>query len=430
MEKNKEIEAAFVSQVLTSPEILAETSIIPDMMTDPKNARIYQAVISIVQRGIKPDYVIIRQQDKDVDVNYLMQLADMGLSKANWKYYEKAIRDAWMDRKLIIMGRRLTNEGGTPYEKMQMVDEELGVLAGITGRNAVAKIGTNLHEHVGVIENRYNTRGKLPGLSTGLTGLDHVIMGLQRGLLYVIGARPSQGKSALALNMAGHLSVFEHVPIGYLSLESSTRELLDRMLSTIGRVDGTKIKTGYLAQGDFDRIQDAAGLIYEAPFFVYDHPSAILLDCKSAARFMARKHGIKALFVDYAQIVRVPGALDRRAAAEETSMEFKALARELDIPIVLLAQLGRSADEKRPGLADFQWTSQFEQDADVAGLIWHKYSKDNHHQIEESFLLMEKVRDGKRGRVPLKFEVDYVHFADSVEREADSESVRRMPYRD
>ena len=135
---------------------------------------------------------------------------------------------------------------------------------------------------------------------------------------------------------------------------------------------------------------------------------AKLGDCLSIARQMVRRYGAQVLFLDYAQIVRVPGASERREAAEEVSMSFKELARELNVPVVMLAQLKRDADGRRPDMGDFQWTSQFEQDADVACLIWHKYGPE--YQIEESFLIMDKVRDGAKAIVPVVFLNQYVTF--------------------
>lgn len=441
MKRDSAAEEAFVAQVLLNPDILIHTTILPEMLGEARRARIFAAARNCAARGIKPDYILLRKQDPDIDVPYMMELTNSIGSSANWEHYQAQVREDWLREKLEKLGKRLVAEPGKSEDLFQMIDEELGILHGSSGRHAIVKLKDALALHLRDLDDRYNNRGRLPGIPTGIDGLDRVTMGLQKGLLYVIGARPSQGKSALALNMAGSIAIDQKLPVGFLSAESSNREIINRLLSSNGTVNGTKIASGFMSQEDIGRIGVAAEKMYEAPFFLWDQPNAKLGDLRSTARFMKRRYDVKVLFIDYAQIVQVPGALDRRAAAEAVSMEVKVLARDLDIPIVLLAQLGRAADEKRPTLADFQWSSQFEQDADFAGLLWHRYNKDSIYEIDESFLLAEKARDGHRGKVRLKFEMDYVRFRDEAESERKTDSdptnakmkegnARRMPYKD
>jgi replicative DNA helicase len=236
-------------------------------------------------------------------------------------------------------------------------------------------------------------------------------------LLYVIGGRPSQGKSALGLNIAAHVSIKERRPVGFLSLESSTTELLGRLVASSANVNSRNLASGFFSGTDMAGIHKAGELLYAAPLWIWDQPNAKLADTVSTARFMRRQHKVELLVIDYLQLIGVPGAVDRRDSVAQSSMAMKQLARELEIPVVILAQLNRDSDNRRPEMGDFQWSSQIEQDADVGIMLYHKMSgPDEDRTIDKSWLFVEKCRDGKRGSVPVCFRQEYVRFEDGGDR--------------
>jgi len=426
-----------LSMLFIKPSLFTEISVTKEMFSRSKNATMFETMQSLYWKGTAMDEKIISEEIPDIEWNYVVEVCNTVGSAANWEWYENAIKDEWTREHLERLGKVLST-GAVPVnappteELIESIYNELELIAGSSGRRAIMKIGDGLIQYIEGLEQKYNNRGKLPGIATGIEGFDQYTQGLQNGLLYVIGARPSQGKSALALNMARHISVTEKIPSGIILAESSVRSAINRLVADLGNVNGVKVNSGYMAHKDFSSIMEASGKLYEAPMYLWDQANPKLIDCKSVARLLVRKSKIKVLFVDYAQIIRVPGAIDRRSSAEEVSMSMKELARDLDIPVVLLAQLGRDADERRPGLGDFQWSSQFEQDADVAALLWHVYDKAQPKLINESYLIMEKNKDGPTGSVRLTFQKDYVRFVDYAEKEKekDTEDGSTLPYKD
>jgi replicative DNA helicase len=419
------------------PSLFTEISVTKEMFSRAKNADMFETMQALYWKGTSIDEKIITEEKPELDRSYVFDVANTVASAANWKWYEDAMKDEWTRERLERLGKVLAtgampNNPPTTEELIDNIYTELELISGSSGRRSIVKIGESLLQYIEHLEQAYNNRGKLPGISTGIEGFDRHTQGLQKGLLYVIGARPSQGKSALALNMARHISVTEHIPCGMILAESSVRSAINRLVADLGNVNGVKVNSGFMAHKDFASIIEASGKLYEAPMYIWDQANPKLIDCKSVARLLVRKNKIQVLFVDYAQIIRVPGAIDRRSSAEEVSMSMKELARDLDIPVVLLAQLGRDADERRPGMGDFQWSSQFEQDADVAALLWHVYDKNTPKLINESYLLMEKVKDGPTGSVRLTFEKDYVRFTDYAEKEkaSEKEESASLPYSD
>ena len=203
------------------------------------------------------------------------------------------------------------------------------------------------------------------------------------------------------------------MPCGVVSIESSGLELLERIFSSTGNIPAEMLATGFWGVKQMADIQDLAGNIKGKPLYIYDKPNLQIGQLKSVARVMVKLFGIKILFVDYLQLIRNTNTkLDKTGVVMESSQQLKELARELNIPVVCLAQLGRDADERRPTLGSFQWASQIEQDADGAFLIWHEQKDEG----VETKLLVEKMRDGKKGAIDMVFNGDYVRFEERSEK--------------
>lgn len=419
--KNDDSELALLCSIIFNPENIPELLITADMFKDERNGTIFTAITKLYARGVSPDYVALSRACPTVDPVYITEIGNVTATGANFKHYEKQVALDWKIRELEKLSMEIKEQAEKVNDDAALdlitdgIEKTLNRLVLAENKRQIVDIKDLIPETVEKIEQKCKNKGKLSGISTGMTAFDNVTNGLKEGRLYVIGGRPSSGKSLSALGMAQHIVYEEKLPVGFISLESSVDELIMRSISSQGSVNADKLSSGFLTTGDFMKINDACSKMFYEGFKVYDEPNAKLSTVLSKAREMKRKYDIKVLFLDYAQIVRVPSAKDRRESSEETSMAMKQLARDLNIPVVMLAQLKRDADEKRPTFGDFQWTSQFEQDADVACLIWHEYeemSEENQdpYKIKRSSWLLDKVRDGKKTVIPVTFRGEYVRF--------------------
>jgi replicative DNA helicase len=249
--------------------------------------------------------------------------------------------------------------------------------------------------------------GNVRGVSYGFTAIDKATQGAKPGQLVIIAARPSQGKSALM----GHLvrNMAKEAPVGVITIESDEDELTLRLLAGESRMDSRILMAGNLANMDKKTLAQGGTRLSEFSdnVWVYDQAGIRLNQVQSVARKMAN-NGIKVLFIDYLQLIRIAGKETKREEVAEVSTSLKALARELKICIVALAQLSRDADERRPGMGDLQHSSQPEQDADQIWLIYHQ--KDSEGKILKSKIILEKVRDGATMDVPIVFERNTLNF--------------------
>ena len=277
---------------------------------------------------------------------------------------------------------------------------------------------------VNKFEERYKCRGQLSGLQTGFKTLDDLTGGLQNGRLYLLGARPSQGKSAMALNIAG--TIANHEAVGFLSLESAWEEMLTREFAGESGVNSQRLGNGFFTEHDLNGLINAGGVISKKNMYIYDKPNCGLVEVIGQCRRMVNRFKCKVLFVDYLQLVQTTAESDRERVAK-VSKRLKDLARELKVPIVALAQLRRDSEGRRPGLGDFQHSSQLEQDADVGMLLYHtvcdretgkslKKSKieDDKTELLKIYLLIDKNRDGRTGAIQLDFRPEIVTFREAV----------------
>jgi replicative DNA helicase len=341
-------------------------------------------------------------------------------SAANASYYAKKLAEIGKLRELKRLGEFIQGSEN-PSEIVEEAHRRLDhVLSGCedyqieTSREIAFKA-------VEQIEERYKLRGKLPGLKIGFPLLENMMLGLQPQRMYVIGARPSQGKSALMMNMVAHLAKSEMC--GVINLESSNDEFMMRLMSHTSKIRASSLYTGLFSSSDFPRLLKAAEGIYERNLMMYDKPNCTLGEVQAQARRMAGK-GAKAIFIDYLQLIKTPGETDRTKQAARASIGVKELARELNLPIIALAQLRRDSDGRRPGMGDFQHSSQIEQDADSAMLLYHrvldsqgrelkKSRAEDESECQESWILLEKNRDGMTGRVHVSFAHDFLTFTEN-----------------
>lgn len=333
----------------------------------------------------------------------LMELGhDYETIASNWRFREKEIITLYNRRKLRELAEKIAHDtDSSPTDIMDLWQAETSAMENVSGFE-IRTLGSIVNESHKAILERASIGGSLVGIKSGLPQLDSATLGFQKRNLYYIGGRPAQGKTALLLNFMLRCNV----PCGMLSAESGGTEVTDRLLSIDSGIDTQKLAAGILTLHDQDVLFSSASKVYEKKTVVYDESNMSIDRACMVARQMVRRHGIQILFIDYLQILKASTSMQNRPMREQViyaSKQLKQLARSLDIPVVCAAQLNRSSDDGRPRLAQFSESAQIEQDADVAILIWNKTPT-------ESYLLVEKNRNGRSGDIPVTFNRSCLRF--------------------
>jgi replicative DNA helicase len=406
-----ESEQYFLACIFLNQSILNKSSIGERHFYDGGNRRIFRAMATCADKNITIDYISICDIDKEIDKRYVSTLTDKVPSAANWKHYEAKLVTTYQIKEIEALGRRLS-ELPAETEPSIIIEEAESKLLEI-GTNSqsrkITKVVDELQPAMARIEERTKTHGKLPGLLTGLPYLDALTGGLQNDRYIIIGARPSDGKSALAINIACNIGLAQKTSVGIISAESSNNEIVTRMLTSESMVNGMSVMTGLIGNQDIVNMTHTCGKLYEAPIYLYDAPNIAFTELKSICRQMVTVYATKCILIDYVQIIQWD---DKRIPFYEqvknVSLGIKQLARELKIPIIALAQLRRDSEGREPEMADLGDSSQLEKDADALIFIYHPKAQEG--EQKNSMLLLKKNRDGAKGAIPVNFRREYVKF--------------------
>ena len=416
MIERRKCEESLLAHILRAPEIWHDLAVTAEYFTTTQCRKIHSAVESVVSAGDAVAIDSVYAADRTIDAGHLASLTTEIYPMADWRYYERHLITHHRRGKVQQAAQEALESTEEPEAIIARLDERITDMMRLRSTDRIYRAGELCGEYIETVEERYRLDGRMPGVPTGLASLDKYLLGWRESRLYVIGGRPSSGKSALLLNSAQRLAG-KGVKVGLLSLESSRTEVMERMAAATSFIDSQKLAQGRMGPADFKDFNDAMAKIYELPFYLYDAPNQTLQQVKSQARRMVRVQGCRVVFVDYVQLIRVPGAEDRKTEVARASIELKDLARELQVPVVMAAQLTRDADERRPHLGNFQWSSQIEQDVDAAVLIWRRQIQttstiESGEQRYEYWLLVEKNRDGSTGGEQVAFVPHIVSFQD------------------
>ncbi|MBU2010459.1 replicative DNA helicase, partial [Patescibacteria group bacterium] len=354
--------------------------------------------------------------------SYLTEIIEGVPSSANVKYYADIIYKKFILRNIIVAADHIAELGYNEHlELEQLIDEvEKKVLqaTNINSRQKFALLKPLLTEAFERIEKLHNSKGQeIRGIRTGFTNIDDKLAGLQKSDLIIIAARPSVGKTALALDIARQTAIKYKTKVGIFSLEMSSQQLVDRMLSAQARVDSWRLRTGKLnTDEDFLSIQTALGELSKAPIFIDDNASNTVLSIRSVARKMKKEQGLDLIIVDYLQLIHPTKNYDSMVnQVTEISRALKGLARELEVPVLALSQLSRAIEQRggRPRLSDLRDSGSIEQDADVVMFIHRDdKQKDESEKTNIAEILIEKHRNGPTGKVELYFNEKKTSFED------------------
>jgi replicative DNA helicase len=390
--------------------------------------KIFLAIRSIYDRGHPVDLVMLaeylKEQKQIEDIGgyaYLAELWDAAPTAANAEYYARIVRDKSVVRNLIHSSTEILRDA---YDQAMPADDllegaERKILdiaqRGMTGQTF--KLEDVLLEAYDRIDNRQrHGQMSISGLPTGFHDLDNITAGLQNSELVIIAARPSVGKTAFALNLVRHVAIEEEHPAFFVSLEQSRVELAERLLCCQGRVDSHKLRKGHLGSEDMDKLMMAAGVLKKAKLFIDDTPGQGLLRIAANARRLKLRHKIRLVAIDYLQLIEPDNRRDsRQEQVAQMSRRLKFLARELQIPVVALAQVNRGAEDRqdhRPRLSDLRESGAIEQDADTVMLLHRPelYEPGQHEGILE--VIIGKQRNGPTGEVTLAFLKQFMRFED------------------
>ncbi len=403
-----------------------------DSFYDLRHRTLYDVLVVMYDKKDPIDMITLGQRLKDAQqfdgiggLAYLSALVDAVPSAANLSYYLDIVREKHVLRRMLgtcsgVISRVYEHEG----EVDGLLDEvERDILKISEDREEVGIRGMKelVRSAVDLIQEYHQRQGGLTGIPTGFADFDRMTSGLQPGDMIVIAARPSMGKTSLAMNIAEHVGVEAGLPVGVFSLEMTSESLVMRMLCSLARVNARLIRDGFLSEGDFRKLTAAASKLSKAPIHIDDQPGLSILQLRARARRMWQQHGIKLVVIDYLQLLHSSSKKaqdNRQQEVAELSNGVKALAKELKIPIIVLCQLNRELEkdkDRKPKLSDLRESGAIEQDADLVGLLYKPKEEEDDHRKDEPDgrddgmmatpvnLLIAKQRNGPTGDVQFTF---------------------------
>jgi len=424
MPESLSAEAAVLGSMLIDPECIGDVVefVERDAFYRMEHRHIFEALISLYEKnqGVGIDAVLLRDElarqntlEDAGGVEYIARILDSVPSAANVVYYSKVVKDKMLLRELIATaGSILDRAYDQTGEAGEVLDEAESKMFAITDRNVT--VGASALKDLVVrsfelIESRQGTH--VTGLDTGYYELNDMTCGLQKGEMVIVAGRPSMGKTSLALNIAEHLGLVEKTPLAIFSLEMGRQQLAERFLCSISGIDSQKVRRGLLTDEHYKQLADACAELSESHIYIDDTSTLTPLELRARARRLKSKYDIQCIFVDYLQLMHLGSGRESRQQEITTISRYcKALARELDLPVVVLSQLNRSPEGRenhKPRMSDLRESGSIEQDADVVMLLhrddYYKREEPDYEPNNTAELIIAKQRNGPTGTVKLTF---------------------------
>ncbi|MEI6581878.1 MAG: replicative DNA helicase [bacterium] len=432
--QNPQAEASLIGSLLLDKDAIIKVADIvhtEDFYVE-KNGLIFDAIIRLFEKREPIDMVTLSEELEKQGVlkevggsSYITDMVNNVPSAAHVAQYGQIVAQKATLRRLIGAASEINN---LAYDEDQQLDGLLDkaeqTLFDVSQkhlRQNFVSIKDVLAESFNRLDSLHKDKDSLRGIPTGFKGIDNILAGLQKSDLIILGARPSMGKTSLALNIAQNVATKEGVPVGIFSLEMSKEQLIDRLLASEAGIDSWKLRTGNLEDKDFEKINKAMGVLAEAPLYIDDSAMANVMEMRTKARRLQSEHDLGLIVIDYIQLMsgRSNNSENRVQEISEISRGLKGLARELNVPVIALSQLSRSVEQrspKIPQLSDLRESGSIEQDADVVMFIYREdyYDKDTEKK-NIADILIKKHRNGPTGEVELFFQPDQTLFR-SIER--------------
>ena len=433
--QNLEAERSLLGSLLIDQEAIIKIAdqVSPEDFYEERHKLIFSAILDLYDARQPLDLLTLTNKLNTAGAlediggsTYVTELVNGVPSAAHVVHYAGIVAHKATLRRLITAAAKITNLGFDESHPLEgLLDQAEQTLFQVSQkhlRQNFVSIGSVLADSFDRLDELHKDKNKLKGISTGYKGLDNILAGLQKSDLIVLAARPSMGKTALALNLAHHVAVKEGIPVGYFSLEMSKEQLIDRLLASESDVDSWKLRTGALEDSDFPKINQAMGVLSEAPFFIDDSALTNIMEVRTKARRLQSEHDLGLIVIDYLQLMSGPrgGSDNRVQEVSEISRGLKGIARELNVPIIALSQLSRSVESRSPQipqLADLRESGSIEQDADVVMFIYREeYYNPETERAHIADILIKKHRNGPTGQVELFWHPEQLKFT-NVDRQ-------------
>ena len=439
------MDEAFIKKVQpNSPE--AEKSVIGSMLMDRDaiievadvlvkedfyqntNGILYEAMVELYREGKPVDLITLQNKLKEKQVpesiqslDYIRELVEAVPTSANAKQYAGIVREKSILRKLIKVTEKITADCYLGKDEFSTILEEtekdvFHLLQNASGREDFVPIRDVVLNTLDQIEEASKNKGKITGIPTGFTDLDYKLTGLHPSQLLIVAARPAMGKTAFVLNIAQHVAFRQNVPVAIFSLEMSKEQLVTRLMSMEAMIDSQLIRTGELEDQDWEKLMESAAVIGHSPLIIDDTPGLTIAEIRSKCRRYKQAQGVGLVIIDYLQLMAGNGKSEsRQQEISEISRSLKALAREIDAPIIALSQLNRAVDSRtdhKPVLSDLRESGSIEQDADVIMFIYRDdYYNPDTEKKNLAEIIVAKQRSGSTRSIELAWLGQYTKFA-------------------
>lgn len=399
----------------------------------PFNRKVYNAILTLYEKNQGVDLLTVTEQlnsqayDNEEDISAkLLEITSYVANSANFDDYVRIVLEKYIKRKLIEASEEIIeksmDDATDALEEIDYAEAKIFSIAEKRLKKSYFSLRQLAKETYEIIQaTRKQDKSQSQSIFTGYNELDNLLGGFHKSDLIIIAARPSMGKTAFALSIARNMALYYNQPIAFFSLEMTASQLVIRLISSEAKIDQNKIRKGMISHEEESRIVDAVGIISELPIFIDDSPSLTVMEIRAKARRMKIEHNIKALFIDYLQLITPPKAETREREISLISRSLKQMAKELDIPVVALAQLNRDVEkrtEKKPMLSDLRESGSIEQDADVVMFVHRPehygilfFDKEKKKSTEnKAEIIVGKQRNGPTDTVQLNFIKQFTRF--------------------
>ena len=426
---NDDAERAVIGATLIDENAvtIAQQYLRPEDFYSPRHRKIYEAVLNLSNKSTRPDLLTLSGElekagklDEAGGNDYIASLTHAVPSSANAEYYAKDVQSCSLRRNLIKIsgeiGSRAFDETTEPKVVLEEIQQKLFLVSDPQRVYRYQKAQDIIRETFSYLEMMQKNKSEFTGIPSGFYDLDKLTSGFHPSELIIIGARPGKGKTAISLSIAANISIRQGRPAAFFSLEMSARALMLRLLSAETEIDHHKLRTGFIGKDDYHKMFDAAEHISNAPLTILDMPHMTMFDIRNISRTLKRSENIEIIFIDYISLITSENPrLQRYEIVSEISRSLKGLARELEIPVVVLSQIRRELDRENraPSLADIRESGSIEQDADIVMFLHTEKEKEQAEPQGDGRSVQLKVmknRSGQMGDVNLKFLPHFTKF--------------------
>jgi replicative DNA helicase len=428
--QNIEAEESILSAVLIDNHTLLDVLEIlkPDDFYKSAHQKIFSAISDLFSKNEPVDLITLNNILKEKGhleqvggATYLARLMDTAPLAVNAQHYAKIIHNKASLRRLIENANKITKrcyeDQGDVDDVIDFAEKSIFEISSNKNKQSFYPLSQLILSNIDALEERQGNKALVTGVTTGFSRLDNMTSGLQNSELIILAARPSMGKTALALNIARNAAVDASIPVAIFSIEMSREQLSMRLLCSEARTDSSRLRSGFFSREDWVNLTNAAEILSEAPIYIDDSPDISAMAIRTKARRLKMEKGIGLVIIDYLQLMKTSAAAERRdLEISEISRSLKALAKELNLPVLALSQLNRKLEErhdKRPQLSDLRESGALEQDADVVAFIYRDevYNRDESNPNKGiAEILLKKQRNGPTGDIKLTFLSSYTRF--------------------